>query len=96
MLIMGQSKTSKYYASNPEARKKRLEYQATFNKKPDQVKKRVELNALNRKNHSSGKSTVGDKKDVAHTRNGVRLKSESKNRGSSSDMPGDKIARGKR
>jgi hypothetical protein len=91
---MGSSKTSKFYASNPDARKKRLEYQAEFNKRPDQVKKRVELNAVNKKNHSSGKTKVGDGKDVSHTKSGLKLKSASTNRGSKSDSPGDRRARG--
>lgn len=93
-LKMGSSKTSKFYAANPEARKKRLEYQAEFNKKPEQVKKRVELNAANKSNHTSGKSKVGDGKDVSHTKSGLRLKPASTNRGSKSDSPGDRRARG--
>lgn len=87
-------KTSEHYKKNPESRAKRLAYQAEYNKKPDQVKKRVELNAMNRKNHATGKSKVGDGKDVAHTKTGTRLKVASTNRGSKSDMPGDKRARG--
>lgn len=66
---MGQSKTSKFYASNPEARKKRQKAQAEINKKPDQVKYRVELNKANRK---SGK--VGDGLDMSHTKNGTLVK----------------------
>ena len=87
-------KTSEYYKSNPASRAKRLAYQAEYNKRPDQVKKRVELNATNRKNHATGKSKVGDGKDVAHTKSGTRLKTASTNRGSKCDMPGDKRARG--
>lgn len=66
---MGQSKTSKFYASNPEARKKRQKAQAEINKKPDQVKYRVELNKANRK---SGK--VGDGLDMSHTKKGTLVK----------------------
>ena len=33
-------------------------------------------------------------KDVAHTKNGTRLKDPSTNRGSKTDMPGDRRARG--
>ena len=88
---MGESKTSKYYASNPEARKKRLKYQAEYNKKPEQVEKRKELIKEGRKRGTYGN---GDNKDLAHTKKGIVLKSPSKNRGSKSDMPGDKRARG--
>jgi len=37
----------------------------------------------------------GDPRDASHTKNGVVKKHKSKNRGSNSDMPGDKKARGK-
>ena len=84
-------RTAKYYASNPEARKKRLEYQKEYNKKDREVKKRVELNAENRKRGTYGN---GDGKDVSHTKNGTRLQKASVNRGSKSAMPGDKRARG--
>jgi hypothetical protein len=84
-------RTAKYYASNPEARKKRLEYQKEYNKQDREVKKRVELNAENRKRGTYGN---GDGKDVAHTKTGTKLQKASVNRGSKSAMPGDKRARG--
>ncbi len=91
---MGASKTSKYYATHPKAREKRLAYQAEFNKKPDQVKKRVELNKANNASHKTGRTKVGDGLDQSHTKSGLRLKKASVNRGSRSDSPGDKRARG--
>lgn len=84
-------RTAKYYASNPEARKKRLEYQREYNRKEREVKKRVELNRENRKRGTYGN---GDGMDVAHTRNGTKLQRASVNRGSKTAMPGDKRARG--
>jgi hypothetical protein len=84
-------RTAKYYADNPEARKKRLEYQKEYNKKDREVKKRVELTKENRKRGTVGN---GDGKDLSHTKNGFVLKKASVNRGSKSDMPGDKRARG--
>lgn len=84
-------KTAKYYKDNPEARKKRLEYQAEYNKQSREVKKRVELNAENRKRGTYGN---GDGMDVAHTKGGTKLQKASVNRGSRSAMPGDKRARG--
>jgi hypothetical protein len=84
--------TAKYYAANPEARKKRLEYQAEFNKKPEQLKKRIELNKINR---DRGQYGDGDGKDMSHKKNGrVVEESASKNRGSKSNAPGDVRARG--
>jgi hypothetical protein len=84
-------RTAKYYASNPEARKKRLEYQKEYNKQDREVKKRVELNAENRKRGTYGN---GDGLDVSHNKNGTRLQKASVNRGSRTAMPGDKRARG--
>jgi len=84
-------RTAKYYAANPEAKKKHNDYQKEYNKSPDQVKKRVELNAINRKRGTYGN---GDGLDASHTKNGIVMKSASSNRGSKCAMPGDKRARG--
>jgi len=84
-------RTAKYYASNPEARKKRLEYQKEYNKQDREVKKRVELNAENRKRGTYGNA---DGLDISHTKSGTRLQKASVNRGSRNAMPGDKRARG--
>jgi hypothetical protein len=88
--------TAKFYATHPEARKKRLEYQADYNKRPEQLKKRIELNRENRK-----RGTYGDKTgphvglDLAHHSNGrLTYKSPSKNRGDKNDTKGDVRARG--
>jgi hypothetical protein len=86
-------KTATYYKENPEARKKRNEYQKEYNKSDKQVAKRVELNRENRK-----RGTYGDKNgmDLAHTKRGYVMKKASINRGDTNDMPGDKRARGKK
>jgi hypothetical protein len=86
-------KTAKYYKENPEARKKRNEYQKEYNKSDKQVAKRVELNRENRK-----RGTYGDKNgmDLSHTKRGYVMKKASVNRGDTNDMPGDKRARGKK
>lgn len=87
-------RTSEYYKTHPEARKKRLEYQAEYNKRADQLKKRIELNKVNRERGQYGD---GDGKDMSHKRNGrIVEESASKNRGSRSNMPGDRRARGKK
>jgi hypothetical protein len=87
-------RTSEYYKTHPEARKKRLEYQAEYNKRADQLKKRIELNKINR---DRGQYGDGDGKDMSHKRNGrIVEESASKNRGSHSNMPGDRRARGKK
>lgn len=78
---MALSKTAKYYRDNPEAAKKKVAYQKELNKKPSEVKRRVELNKINRQNHAAGKSSVGDGKDVSHKKNGkTTLEKASSNR----------------
>ena len=84
-------RTAKYYAANPEAKKRHNDYQKEYNKSPDQVKKRVELNAINRKRGTYGNQ---DGLDASHTKDGIVMKSASSNRGSKCAMPGDRRARG--
>ena len=70
------SRTSEYYKKNPEARERRLKQQSKYQKQKHRVKKRVELNRINRK---VGKK--GDGKDVSHCKGGgTKLESASKNR----------------
>ncbi len=72
------SRTSEYYKKNPEARKKRLEYQKEYNKRKKEKKKRSLLNKENRKRGTYGN---GDKKDVSHRKDGSTfLEAQSKNR----------------
>lgn len=85
-------KTAKYYQTHPEARKKRLEYQAEYNKRADQLKKRIELNRENRKR---GSYADHDGRDLAHHKSGkFTEKLASRNRGDKNDMAGDRRARG--
>lgn len=86
-------KTAKYYKDNPKAKAKKDAYQKEYNKKPEQVKKRVELNKVNRDRGTYGN---GDGLDMAHTKNGIVKKKASVNRGSNKDSSGDKRARGKK
>lgn len=84
-------RTAKYYANNPDARKKRLDYQREYNKQDREVKKRVELNKINRQRGTYGN---GDGLDASHTKRGIVMKKASINRGSKTAMPGDRRARG--
>jgi hypothetical protein len=86
-------KTATYYKENPEARKKRNEYQKEYNKSDKQVAKRVELNRENRKRGTYGNK---DGMDLAHTKRGYVMKKASENRGDTNDMSGDKKSRGKK
>lgn len=64
-------RTAKYYAANPEAREKRLQYQREYNKQNKERKKRVELNKANRQAGTYGN---GDNLDMSHTRGGKMVK----------------------
>lgn len=68
--------TSQYYKDNPDARKKRLEYQREYNKKASERKKRSELV---KKNRDAGTYGNGDKKDYDHAVG--KMVPQSKNRG---------------
>ena len=74
----GKSRSAKYYAATPEARKKKLAYNKKYNAKPSEKKRRAELN---RYNHKKGTYGNKDKKDASH-KNGkiVGMEAESKNR----------------
>ena len=66
------------------------DYDKEYQSSPEQKKKRSERNRLRK----FLRLKVGDERDASHTKNGVRAKHRSKNRGSKSDMPGDVAARG--
>lgn len=70
-------KTAKYYHENDEARERKNEYQKKFNKRADQVKKRVELNKFNRQKGTYGN---GDDMDASHLDGGIKFEIASRNR----------------
>lgn len=89
---MGLSRSAKYYRDNPEARKKKNEYQKKFNARRDQIRNRTELNRENRERGTYGN---GDRLDVSHTASGeIILRPQSSNRGDKNDRPGDRRSRG--
>ena len=72
------SKSTNYYRNNADALKIKQEYQRKYNKKPSEIKKRTELNAINRKNKTYGN---GDNQDWSHKKDGsVVSEAQSKNR----------------
>jgi len=74
----GTSKSSRYYANNPEARKKKADYEKKYQSTPGRKKYRALLDAANRKNPNS---KVGDGKDMSHKKDGsLCLEASSKNR----------------
>lgn len=87
-------KTAEYYHEHPEARAKKAAYDKDFNKKPEQRAKRVELIQANRDHDKKNGKASRAGKDLAHTKDGLKYKSVKANRGSKSDQPGDRRARG--
>jgi hypothetical protein len=80
-----------------ETRKAKRDYKHEYKKfqsSTEQKKKRAARNKARRQAIKKGLVKIGDKFDMSHTRNGVVKKKRSVNRGSKSDMPGDKKARG--
>lgn len=65
----GKSESAKYFASNPEANRKKIAYQKEYNKKKKQIAYRMELNKANRKAGTYGKMTAMGK-DRSHTKDG--------------------------
>lgn len=74
----GKSKSAKYLASNPAARKKKQAYDKKFHATPERIAYRSKLNKANREAGTYGN---GDGKDMSHTKSGKLVKeSASKNR----------------
>ena len=74
----GKSRSAKYYAVNPKARKKKQDYDKKYHSTPERKKYRAELNAKNRKAGTYGNK---DNKDMSHRKNGGLVKeSQTKNR----------------
>lgn len=74
----GKSKSAKYFASHPEARRKKNEYNKEYHSTEERKNYREELNKYNRRNNDAG---YGDNKDLSHTRSGKLVKeSRSTNR----------------
>jgi hypothetical protein len=76
--MAAKSKSAQYYASNPEARKKKAAYDTKYGKT---AKRRKYRSALNKANRKAGTYGNGDGKDMSHTKSGRLVKeSASKNR----------------
>jgi hypothetical protein len=65
----GKSESAKYFAANPEARKKKRAYDKKYNARKDKKDYRVELNRENRQKGTYGKMTAMGK-DRSHTKDG--------------------------
>lgn len=63
----GKSKSAKYFASNPDARKKKNAYNKKYHSSEERKNYREELNKANRDSGTYGNK---DKKDKSHKKNG--------------------------
>ena len=75
----GKSKSAKYFAANPEARKKKNEYNKKYHSSTERKKYRASLNKANRnspngkdqdKSHTKGGKLVNEKRSTNRARNG--------------------------
>lgn len=67
----GKSASAKYFASHPEARKKKNEYNKQYHATEERKNYRENLNKINRRNNDAG---YGDNKDLSHTKSGKLVK----------------------
>lgn len=76
-----------YYRNHPEARAKKKEYDTVFNRKPEQVNKRIELKRENSEHDRRYGKASRKGKDLCHTRDGLVYKKVSVNRGARRTLP---------
>lgn len=90
------SESANYYRTHPAARARKASYDTKFESSPAQKAKRMEL-ARHNAAHDKKYGAVSRKgMDASHTKSGIRYKPSSVNRGSKTDMVGDRRARGGR
>lgn len=91
------SESAKFYHSHPEARRKKAIYDSKFEKSPSQMAKRRELARHNYKHDKMYGKSSREGMDASHVNgSGIRYKPSSVNRGSKTDMAGDRRTRGGR
>lgn len=90
------SESAKYYQTHPAARARKKRYDSKFEKSPSQMAKRRELARHNAEHDKKYGAASRKGMDASHTKSGIRYKPSSVNRGSKTDMAGDRMARGGR
>lgn len=88
------SKSAKYYHEHPLARERKKKYDRKFESSPSQKKKRRELAKFNAAHDKKYGEASRKGMDASHTKSGIRYKPSSVNRGSKTDMAGDRRSRG--
>lgn len=89
---MGRS--TQYYRTHPEARRRKAKTDKEINARPEQKAKRRELGRKNYEHDKKYGKRSRRGKDLSHTSKGFRYKSVKSNRGSKNDTKGDRKARG--
>ena len=90
------SSSDEYYITHPAARARKAAYDTKFESSPVQKAKRRELARHNAEHDKKYGSASRRGMDASHTKSGIRYKPSSVNRGSKTDMAGDRRARGGR
>lgn len=91
------SESAKYYQEHPLARKRKAMYDTKFESSPAQKAKRRELARHNAAYDKKYGAASRKGMDASHVNgSGIRYKPSSVNRGSKTDMAGDRRARGGR
>ena len=88
------SKSAKYYQTHPAAMARKADYDTRFESSPSQKAKRRELARHNAEHDKKYGAASRNGKDASHTKSGIRYKPSSVNRGSKTDMAGDRMERG--
>lgn len=74
----GKSKSAKYYQENPDAKKKKDDYNTEYHSTPARKKYRAALQALNRKKGNHGNLDGMDESHVSKTK--TKKQAQSRNR----------------
>lgn len=90
------SSSAEYYRTHPKARERKKRYDTRFESSPAQKAKRRELARHNAVHDKKYGAASRNGMDASHTKAGIRYKPSSVNRGSKTDMAGDRRARGGR
>ena len=90
------SSSAEYYRTHPAAMARKASYDTKFESSHSQKAKRMELACHNAAHDKKYGSASRKGMDASHTKSGIRYKPSSVNRGSKTDMAGDRRARGGR
>lgn len=83
------SESYRYYQTHPAARDRKKKYDTLFESFPAQKAKRRELASHNADHDKKYGVASRNGMDASHTKEGIRYKPSSLNRGSKTDMAGD-------